>query len=91
MSKLSIGPPPALPLERKLESQLEDVPMVDVVEQRIERPRWKQIERTEGGMMEGLQSQSAKNCKTAKRNKQRKKKRQSQAKQKWNDSRNQSH
>jgi len=30
MSKLSIGPPPALPLERDLESQLEDVPMMDV-------------------------------------------------------------
>jgi len=31
MSKLSIGPPPALPLERDLESQLEDVQMVEVV------------------------------------------------------------
>ena len=31
MSKLSIGPPPALPLERDLESQLEYVPMVEVV------------------------------------------------------------
>ena len=31
MSKLSIGPSPALPLERNLESQLENVPMVEVV------------------------------------------------------------
>jgi len=31
MNKLSIGPPPVIPLERNLESQLEDVPMVEVV------------------------------------------------------------
>jgi len=63
MSKLDIGPPPALPLERDLESQIENVPMVEVVraedrEAEVEADR-KDGRRNDGGVAKP----KPKNCK----------------------------
>jgi len=87
MIKTSIGPP-VLPLERDLESQLEDVPMVEVV--RVEdREAMVHADRKEGRMHDGREVAKQK-TNTTKRNRQRKKHRRSQAKQMLNDSQNQS-
>jgi len=88
MSKLSIGPPPALPLEWNLQSELEDVPMVEVVRAE-DREAVVEADRRDGGRNDGGIAKPK--TRTANLSKQRKKKRQSQAKQKWNDSQNQSH
>ena len=85
MSKFDIGPPPTLPLERDLESQLEYVPMVEVVRAEV-REAEAEADRKDGRRNDGGVAKPK--PKTAKLHKQRKKKRQSQAKQKWNDSRN---
>ena len=76
MIKTSIGPP-VLPLERDLESQLEDVPMVEVV--RVEdREAMVHADRKEGRMHDGREVAKQK-TNTTKRNRQRKKHRRSQA------------
>ena len=87
MSKLDIGPQPALPLERDLESQLEYVPMVEVVRAE-DREAVVEAERRDGRRNDGGVAKPK--PRTTKLHKHRKKKRQSQAKQKWNDSQNQS-
>ena len=88
MSKLSIGPPLALPLERDLESQLEYVPMVKVVRAE-DREAVVEAERRDGRKND--RGVAKPKPKTAKLHKQRKKQRQSNAHKKRNDSRNQSH
>jgi len=83
MSKISIGPPELpLLLERDLESQLEDVPMVEVVTAE-DREAVVNADRREGRRNDGEVTKQK--TRTANFNKHRKKRRGYLAKQKWNE------